>query len=102
MITVIVMIVFISNMNLFILTLSENKIPNILLILTDDMGNSDASFNFRITNADKIKNNKLPPILTPNIDYLAENGIIFKNHYTNCLCGPSRSALLSSRFAYKI
>eukprot|EP01084_Bolivina_argentea_P183876 317240_1 len=86
---------------IFLSTITAKQ-PNILLILTDDMGNTDASFNFRITNANKTKNNESPPILTPHIDYLAESGIVFTNHHTHFLCGPSRSALLTSRFSYKI
>ena len=52
-----------------------NQPPNILLILVDDMGSTDASFNY---------------------------WIILSNHYTNPICGPTRSAFISSRFAYKI
>ena len=75
----------------------EIKSPNILLILLDDLGNADASFNFKLTNP-----SLTPPILTPNIDYFAENGIIFTNHYTQSMCGPSRCALITSRFAYRL
>eukprot|EP01083_Nonionella_stella_P066557 175345_1 len=77
----------------------NNEAPiNVLLVLVDDMGSADASFNHRLNNP---KTNQAP-ILTPHIDYLANNGIILANHYTNMICGPTRSALITSRFAYKI
>merc|ERR1719334_216153 len=72
--------------------------PNILLILLDDLGNADASFNFKLTHS----NHPNPPIPTPNIDEIAENGIIFSNHYTQTVCGPSRCALLTSRFSFRL
>ena len=39
-----------------------------------------------------------PP--TPNIDELALNGIRLESHYVNKLCSPSRTSLLSGRYAY--
>ena len=57
------------------------------------------TFNYKLNNPDSADP---PPIVTPNMDQLANNGIIFHNHYTNPICGPTRSALISSRFAYKI
>ena len=65
----------------------------------DDLGNADASFNFKLTNP-SFRN--VAPILTPNIDEIAENGIIFSNHYTQNVCGPSRCSLITSRFSYRL
>ena len=76
--------------------------PNILLILLDDLGYSDVSFNYEIYHQDITKQASNPPIHTPNIDSIAHEGIIFKRHYSHWLCGPSRSALISSRLAYKL
>eukprot|EP01083_Nonionella_stella_P266521 901492_1 len=75
------------------------KLPNIIFILTDDMGNADASFNFKITNPDKADS---PPIITPNLDLLAENGIIMSHHYSHHVCGPSRCALITSRLSHNL
>eukprot|EP01084_Bolivina_argentea_P005072 9586_1 len=75
------------------------KLPNIIFILTDDMGNADASFNFKITNPDKADS---PPIITPNLDLLAENGIIMSQHYSHHVCGPSRCALITSRLSHNL
>lgn len=60
------------------------KYPNIIFIIADDLGYNNVGFNGQT----KIK--------TPNIDQLAKNGMIFKNHYSGSpVCGPSRSCLLS-------
>lgn len=58
--------------------------PNIVYILADDLGYGDLSCygqeNFE----------------TPNIDQLAEQGMLFTQHYAgSTVCSPSRSALLT-------
>ena len=56
--------------------------PNIVLIVTDDMGYADiGSFGGEIA--------------TPNIDSLASTGVRFTNFYTHASCSPTRSTLLS-------
>ena len=56
--------------------------PNIVLIVTDDMGFADiGSFGGEIA--------------TPNIDALATAGVRFTNFYTHASCSPTRSMLLS-------
>lgn len=64
--------------------------PNIIFLLTDDqrwdalgaMGNSD--------------------ILTPNLDRLAQDGIMYKNAYvTTPICCTSRASILSGQYARK-
>ena len=71
--------------------------PNIIVFITDDQGNADASFNYQITSP-----NKIPPIKTDNIDYLANRGIIFRRMYTQNVCSPTRVAFLSCRYPYDI
>ena len=80
--------------------LAESDLPNILLILVDDLGNADASFNYQMTHQGSTFNDA--PIPTPNLDSIANEGIRFSNHHTNWICGPSRSALITSRYAYKL
>jgi len=58
--------------------------PNILLILTDDVGFGAAS-TFG------------GPIPTPTFDRLAKNGLRYTQFHTCALCSPTRAALLSGR-----
>jgi arylsulfatase len=60
----------------------QNKRPNIVLIVADDLGFSDLGcFGSEIA--------------TPNIDALAKQGRIFTNFYTAATCSPSRAMLLT-------
>ena len=63
--------------------------PNIIYILADDLGIGDVS----CYGSD---NNK-----TPIIDKLAEGGMRFQHAYTAPLCGPSRSRILTGRYAFR-
>ncbi|TWU08926.1 Arylsulfatase [Symmachiella macrocystis] len=58
--------------------------PNILLILTDDVG-FGASSTFG------------GPIPTPTFDRVANNGLRFNRFHTTALCSPTRAALLTGR-----
>ncbi|MBL8178790.1 MAG: arylsulfatase [Bryobacterales bacterium] len=60
--------------------------PNFLVILADDMGYSDAG----CYGGD---------IDTPNLDRLAANGLRFTQCYSTARCGPSRSCILTGRYA---
>ncbi len=62
--------------------------PNIIFILTDDMGNGDISYN----------NNYYH---TPRIDQLCTNGIYYNNFYTATNCSPARAALMTGRYPYQ-
>ncbi|XP_067930053.1 arylsulfatase J-like isoform X1 [Watersipora subatra] len=59
--------------------------PNIVIVVADDMGYTDAGFH----GGDQIP--------TPHIDKLAHEGIILDNYYTAMICTPSRAALLTGR-----
>jgi len=56
--------------------------PNILLIVADDMGYSDAA----CCGGD---------IATPNLDALARDGLRFTQFYNTARCWPSRAAILT-------
>ena len=61
---------------------TSDRRPNIVLIVTDDMGYADiGAFGGEIA--------------TPNIDALASDGVRFTNFYTHASCSPTRSMLLS-------
>ena len=58
--------------------------PNILLVLTDDVGFGAAS-TFG------------GPVPTPNLDRLARQGAVYNNFHTTAMCSPTRAALLTGR-----
>src|SRR6266513_3365474 len=61
--------------------------PNIVIILADDLGYGDVSFN------------GCPDYATPNIDSLAINGVGCSSGYvTHPFCSPSRAALITGRY----
>lgn len=63
--------------------------PNILVILTDDMGFSDLGcFGGEIE--------------TPNLDSLAAGGLRFTEFYNTARCWPTRATLLSGRYSDKL
>jgi uncharacterized sulfatase len=65
--------------------------PNIVLIVVDDLGWNDLTFN-----GGGIANGSVP---TPHIDSLARDGVMFRNAYAACAtCAPSRAAILSGRY----
>jgi len=63
--------------------------PNIIFILADDLGLDGVS----CYGADKHK--------TPNIDKLSASGTRFETCYAAPLCGPSRCALMTGRYAFR-
>ena len=65
---------------------AEDKKPNIVMILMDDLGRQDLSYNGSTFYE------------TPAIDALAEQGMVFENAYcSHPRCGPSRYSIMSGR-----
>ncbi|WP_209332541.1 arylsulfatase [Lunatimonas salinarum] len=63
---------------------SNQRAPNIIYILADDLGYGDVGFHGQEI------------IRTPNIDRLAKEGLVFSQHYSgSTVCAPSRSTLVS-------
>jgi arylsulfatase A-like enzyme len=67
--------------------LAQNRKPNVLIILTDDLGYHDVSY---YDNKD---------LSTPNIDHLRRDGMRFDYFYSNSpVCAPTRASLMSGRY----
>ena len=66
--------------------------PNIIVVLVDDLGfNQISSYGGGMSNGN---------FKTPNIDNLANDGVLCTNGYSSSpICSPSRASLLTGRFA---
>jgi len=71
--------------------LKENELPNIIIIISDDMGQGDvSSFN---------PDSKIP---TPNIDKLAEAGARYTDAHTGAsVCTPTRYGIITGRYCWR-
>jgi len=67
----------------------ENNKPNIVLIMTDDMG------------YECIGANGSTEYQTPNLDRLTETGLRFEHCYSQPLCTPSRIKIMTGKFNYR-
>lgn len=63
--------------------------PNIVLMLSDDMGWADPGFHGG------------NPELTPNLDRLAGQSTRLTQFYAHSVCAPTRSALMTGRYAFR-
>lgn len=70
----------------------EKRRPNILFIFTDDHApHAIGAYGGRLS--------ELNP--TPNIDRLAQQGMLFRNSFcTNSICGPSRAVILTGKHSH--
>ena len=76
--------------NMLQLNAQQTKRPNIILFLIDDMGWMDSSVPF----GDSIGFlNK--QFRTPNLELLAKQGVKFTNAYSNSVCTPTRTSILT-------
>lgn len=64
------------------------KPPHIVFIVADDFGWNDVGFNN-------------PDMITPNIDRLAEGGIILNQSYVQPVCTPSRNSFMSGFYPFR-
>jgi len=60
----------------------DTRVPNVLVIVADDLGFSDIG----------VLGGEIP---TPNIDALAEEGILMTNFHVAATCSPTRAMLMS-------
>ena len=66
--------------------------PNIIVILADDMGYNDITFN-----GGGVAGGQVP---TPNINSIGKEGVSFTRGYDgNATCAPSRASIMTGRYA---
>ncbi|NNE00924.1 MAG: sulfatase-like hydrolase/transferase, partial [Pirellulaceae bacterium] len=63
--------------------------PNIVLIMTDDMGYGDLGVTGN------------PVIQTPNIDALSARSASMSTFYVSPVCAPTRASLMTGRYNYR-
>src|SRR5262245_54451884 len=71
-----------------ILAAEKTARPNIVIILSDDMGYSDIGCYGG-------------EIATPNLERLAKNGLRFTQFYNTARCCPTRAALLTGLYSHQ-
>ena len=68
----------------------KHSVPNIVLILADDLGYADVGFN------------GCRDIRTPHIDSVAASGVRFTNAYVSYSgCSPSRAGFITGRYSQR-
>ena len=66
---------------------NEEQPPNVIVIISDDQGYADVGFHGS------------EEIFTPNIDRIANNGVIFSEGYVSyAVCSPSRAGLITGKY----
>ena len=63
--------------------------PSVIIIMADDQGWGDLSYNGNQT------------ITTPNIDEIAQEGLVFENFYVSPVCSPTRAEVLTGRYHFR-
>ena len=72
-------------------SVEEERPPNILLLIADDLG-IDAAGCYRVGQN---------VAQTPNIQSLCERGVVFRNAWVNPVCSATRATLLTGRYAFR-
>ncbi|MDF1851578.1 MAG: sulfatase [Verrucomicrobiales bacterium] len=81
-------ILFLLSLALFSLANAEERKPNVLLLLSDDLNTALSGFGH-------------PQCKTPHLDKLAERGVRFENmHCQYPVCGASRASLMTGLYPY--
>ena len=74
------------------LVVSAGEKPNVIVIVADDIGYGDVGFHEAVADG----------VVTPNLDKLAQSGVIFKNAYAaSPICSNSRLSLVTGRYAQR-
>ena len=78
-----------SALLLWPLALFADQPPNIVLIMTDDMGYGDLGVHGN------------PIIQTPNLDAMAKRSASMSTFYVSPVCAPTRACLMTGRYNYR-
>lgn len=78
-------------LTLFICSAAFAQNHNVLVIVADDIGVDYVGAYQEGTNP--------PP--TPNIDSLANNGVLFRNAWANPSCSPTRACVMTGRYPFR-
>jgi arylsulfatase A-like enzyme len=74
-----------------------SNLPHLILAVIDDLGIDDTSI--------RVPGSTLPTpngVLSPHIESLASSGIILTDWHVFKFCSPSRSQMLTGRYAYHL
>ena len=72
---------------------APSKTPNIIVILTDDQGYADISFN----------PHHPKEVSTPHMDSLVREGVFFNQGYiSGQVCSPTRAGLMLGRYQQRV
>lgn len=79
---------------------ASDEQPNILWIITDDQrADSVAAYNQAVFGQ---KNSPIGYVESPNLDKLAQEGVLFTQAFNNSpVCGPSRGSMHSGRYPFR-
>ena len=76
-------------MFIVVASLTDALKPHILLMVLDDIGRADTGI-YGPSN-----------IPMPNLNALAKNGVVLENFYTQTVCSPTRSSLLTGQYPFR-
>ena len=71
------------------LVMSEQRPPNVVVVMTDDQGYGDFGFTGN------------PTIMTPHLDAMAERSGQMRQFYVSPVCAPTRACLMTGRYNYR-
>ena len=68
---------------------AENAAPHIILMVLDDIGRTDTGI---------YGSSNIP---MPNLVSMSKNGVVLENFYTQTVCSPTRSSLLTGVYPFR-
>ncbi|MDB4502005.1 arylsulfatase [Akkermansiaceae bacterium] len=83
------LILFLASLNLANASPVDGSKPNIIFILSDDMGWNEPAFNGGDAK------------LTPHLTKLRSQGVSLDQFYVHAVCAPTRAAFLTGRYAFR-